>query len=288
LKNPKSRNTKPIVKSELQLGGGGEQQVANLFNQVGHMIESILHNNWLLRLHCFTISFCLGLVEKAFPFGSLILWPVLQQQLEQACCCSHHSIPSPHHILTNEANSFSACQVASAEKIRDRERHYTRMWIFTQTEHVRSPNVTLPNIVHSNGWNRKVCLTHVSWAVAFCMRKSTFSCSVKFPFPFPNTEFSQKQSLSPRFLSRVLVNWFSAGGTLRRWFSTRRCLCILTYLGHFTNRCKSLFGGRAPPIPNCFGRFSNKGLATFTAFSGAWSNSFNTRLRHPETPSRKS
>jgi len=111
LKNPKSRNTKPIVKSELQLGGGGEQQVANLFNQVGHMIESILHNNWLLRLHCFTISFCLGLVEKAFPFGSLILWPVLQQHLEQACCCSHHSIPSPHHILTNEANSFSACQV---------------------------------------------------------------------------------------------------------------------------------------------------------------------------------
>jgi len=24
-------------------------------------------------------------------------------------------------------------------------------------------------------------------------------------------------------------------------------------------------GGRAPPIPNCFGRFSNRGLTTFPA-----------------------
>jgi hypothetical protein len=71
------------------------------------------------------------------------------------------------------------------------------------------------------------------------------------------------------------VNWLSAGGTLRRWFSTRRCLCILTYLGHFTNLCRSLFGGRAPPIPNCLGRFSNKGLATFAAFSGACDKSLN-------------
>jgi len=35
-------------------------------------------------------------------------------------------------------------------------------------------------------------------------------------------------------------------------------------LGHFTNRVRSLFGGNAPPIPNCFGRFSNKGFDTFS------------------------
>ncbi len=90
----------------------------------------------------------------------------------------------------------------------------------------------------------------------------------------------------PRFLSRVFVNWLSAGGTFRRWFSTRRCLCILTYLGHFTNLCRSLFGGRAPPIPNCFGRFSNKGFATFVAFSGTCSSNWadQTTNTHTHTP----
>lgn len=41
-----------------------------------------------------------------------------------------------------------------------------------------------------------------------------------------------------------------------------------TYLGHFTNLCKFLLGGIAPPIPNCFGFFSKSG---FTTFSGALS-----------------
>ncbi len=105
--------------------------------------------------------------------------------------------------------------------------------------------------------------------------------------------FSRKRH-SPRFLSRVFVNWLSAGGTLRRWFRTRRCLCILTYLGHFTNLCKSLLGGRAPPIPNCLGRFSNKGLATFATFSGACisvsqsvSQSF-TAMKHRERNNHES
>ncbi len=87
----------------------------------------------------------------------------------------------------------------------------------------------------------------------------------------------------PRFLSKVFVNWLSAGGTFRRWFSTRRCLCILTYLGHFTNLCRSLFGGRAPPIPNCFGRFSNKGFATFVAFSGTCSSNWADQTTNTHT-----
>ena len=37
-----------------------------------------------------------------------------------------------------------------------------------------------------------------------------------------------------RFLSRVLLNWFTAGGTLRRFWSTRRARWMRTYLGHLT------------------------------------------------------
>jgi len=52
------------------------------------------------------------------------------------------------------------------------------------------------------------------------------------------------------FLSRVRVtNWFSTGGTFRRMLSTRRWRWMRTYLGHFTKRCRSRFGGGAPPRP---------------------------------------
>ena len=37
--------------------------------------------------------------------------------------------------------------------------------------------------------------------------------------------------------------------TLSRWFKTRRCLWMRTYLGHFTNRCRSCFGAGVPPTP---------------------------------------
>ena len=39
------------------------------------------------------------------------------------------------------------------------------------------------------------------------------------------------------------------GHTLSRWLSTRRCRCIRTYLGHFTNLCRSCFGLGTPPTP---------------------------------------
>lgn len=68
----------------------------------------------------------------------------------------------------------------------------------------------------------------------------------------------------PRFLSRVFVNWFKAGGTLSLSLRTLFFLWISTCLGHLTNRVRSLFGGNAPPIPNCLGLFSNKGLTTFS------------------------
>ena len=37
--------------------------------------------------------------------------------------------------------------------------------------------------------------------------------------------------------------------TLRRWFSTRRCRWMRTYLGHLTKRCMSFLAGRSPPMP---------------------------------------
>mmetsp|Transcript_28216 Transcript_28216/g.89869 ORF Transcript_28216/g.89869 Transcript_28216/m.89869 type:complete len:225 (-) Transcript_28216:103-777(-) len=58
------------------------------------------------------------------------------------------------------------------------------------------------------------------------------------------------------FLSRVWLNWLRAGGTLRRMLSTRRCLWMRTYLGHFTKRCTSALGGRAPPMPKVLALFS--------------------------------
>ncbi len=63
------------------------QQGTNLFNQVCDMIQSILDNNGLLGLHCFTLSLSFCLVEKTFLLGGLVLWPVFQQQLEQAGGC---------------------------------------------------------------------------------------------------------------------------------------------------------------------------------------------------------
>lgn len=68
----------------------------------------------------------------------------------------------------------------------------------------------------------------------------------------------------PRFLSRVLVNWFKAGGTFNLCLRILFFLWTWTTLGHFTKRVRSLFGGNAPPIPNCLGRFSNSGFTTFS------------------------
>ncbi|CAI9775133.1 unnamed protein product [Fraxinus pennsylvanica] len=36
--------------------------------------------------------------------------------------------------------------------------------------------------------------------------------------------------------------------------------------GYFTNRWRSFFDGNAPPIPNYFGRFTNKGFTTLSDF----------------------
>jgi len=38
--------------------------------------------------------------------------------------------------------------------------------------------------------------------------------------------------LVARFLSSVLENWLMAGGTFRRFWSTRRARCNRTYFGH--------------------------------------------------------
>jgi len=60
---------------------------------------------------------------------------------------------------------------------------------------------------------------------------------------------SSLKSVCAVFLSSVLVKRLSAGGTFSRWFSTRRCRWMRTYLGHFTKRCRSRFGCGAAPTP---------------------------------------
>ncbi len=45
------------------------------------------------------------------------------------------------------------------------------------------------------------------------------------------------------------VHPFQQLRTFRRWFSTRRCRWMRTYLGHFTKRRMSRLAGRSPPMP---------------------------------------
>ncbi len=61
---------------------------------------------------------------------------------------------------------------------------------------------------------------------------------------------SSLNSVSAWFLSSWRVkNWFTWGGTLRRIESTRFWRCRRTYLGHLTNRCRSVLCGGTPPRP---------------------------------------
>lgn len=56
----------------------------HLLNEISYVVDAVFHNNWLLRLHRLAFGFGLGLVQKTFLLGSLILWAILQQQLKQA------------------------------------------------------------------------------------------------------------------------------------------------------------------------------------------------------------
>ena len=67
----------------------------------------------------------------------------------------------------------------------------------------------------------------------------------------------------PVFLSRVMENWFNAGGTFILLRRTRLWRCILTYLGHLTKRVKSRGGWMAMPIPKLRVLASNKGRSAF-------------------------
>lgn len=51
----------------------------------------------------------------------------------------------------------------------------------------------------------------------------------------------------PFWRSRVCLNWWMGGGTLRRCCSTAFCLWRRTYLGHRIKRLKSRFGWMSPP-----------------------------------------
>lgn len=59
----------------------------DLLNEVGHMVETILHDNWLLRFNSLSFSLSLSLLEKTLLLGCLVLRPVLEQNLEQRSRC---------------------------------------------------------------------------------------------------------------------------------------------------------------------------------------------------------
>jgi hypothetical protein len=79
----------------------------------------------------------------------------------------------------------------------------------------------------------------------------------------------KRGGILPEFLSSALVNWLRAGGTLRRWHSTRFWRWMRTYLGHFTKRFSGFLGGRAPPMPEGDGRLA--------CLSAPWSHTSSLR-----------
>jgi len=62
------------------------------------------------------------------------------------------------------------------------------------------------------------------------------------------------------FLSKTLLNWLIAGGTLRRCWRTTFWRWRRMYSGHLTKRERSLFGRTSWPIPKFFGVFSVSGF----------------------------
>lgn len=56
----------------------------HLLYEISDVVDAIFHYNWLLGLQRLAFGFSLGLVQKTFLLGSLVLGAILQQQLEQA------------------------------------------------------------------------------------------------------------------------------------------------------------------------------------------------------------
>lgn len=72
----------------------------------------------------------------------------------------------------------------------------------------------------------------------------------------------------PLFLSKTLVNWLIAGGTLRRILRTAFWRWSLMYSGHLTKRERSRFGWRSFPMPKFLGVFSINGFDGAAAVFG--------------------
>lgn len=69
------------------------------------------------------------------------------------------------------------------------------------------------------------------------------------------------------FLSRVLVNWLTAGGTLSLFNRILFCLYKRMYFGHLTHLVTSLLGLTSPPIRMFLGLDSKSGFFwTWAAF----------------------
>merc|ERR1719163_1104866 len=80
--------------------------------------------------------------------------------------------------------------------------------------------------------------------------------------------FNRRSSCDAWFLSIVLLNWFTAGGDLRRLSRMLFLRCKLMYLGHLTMRAKFTFGWMAAPMRKLRSVFS-KALFFFTSFFAA-------------------
>merc|ERR1719281_2237823 len=77
--------------------------------------------------------------------------------------------------------------------------------------------------------------------------------------------FRSRSSCEAWFLSIVLLNWFTAGGDLRRLSRMLFLRWRLMYLGHLTMRAKLTRGWMAAPMRKLRGVFSNAGFF-FTSF----------------------
>jgi hypothetical protein len=68
-----------------------------LLDEVGDMIDAVLHHNGFLGFNRLSLGFSLSLLQEPFLLRCLVLGPVLQKQLEKTGSCKQHI---EHHRLS--------------------------------------------------------------------------------------------------------------------------------------------------------------------------------------------
>merc|ERR550532_1579849 len=111
-------------------------------------------------------------------------------------------------------------------------------------------------------------LVFTSWPSFFCWAISIIRVFFAF-FVSGMYFFASFRTADAWFLSMVVLNWWRAGGILRRISMMRFFLCSWMYLGHLTKRVRSRFGWTSPPIRKFLGAFSKSVLLTAFFFFSA-------------------